>query len=218
VAALHDDAGGASDDDDEWDVMPRVFGRAPRPIRPPRARGAGVQAIAEEVAVAVAGVHDHLLAILDFNDDSDDDVVAGDLDGELVPDDVPLAPDSLPAEVFAEPPNTNNAWATLAHIKHVDELVGPHGVFPEFEMTNAWRLRHLPSNDNFAVLRCIVGKSLRADCVVHGNGCKLHLDIKAKLKACEAEICKWGIAAKDVDAEAHHAMSKDIANRWRSGS
>ena len=64
--------------------------------------------------------------------------------------------------------------------------------------------------------RCIVGRSLRADCNVHKGMCKLHLAMRSNLQKCESELAKLAIAARDVDADEHRSMAARISARWRS--
>ena len=72
------------------------------------------------------------------------------------------------------------------------------------------------SNEPYSIFRCIVGRSLRADCNVRKGMCKLDLDVRSNLRKCECEFAKWVIAARDVDADEHRSMAARISARWKS--
>ena len=49
-----------------------------------------------------------------------------------------------------------NAWQKLQHIEHIDDLTL---IFPEFTLTNSWRLMIRGSDEPYSVFRCMFGRS-----------------------------------------------------------
>ena len=72
------------------------------------------------------------------------------------------------------------------------------------------------SHETYSIFRCIVGRSIRADCDVLKCTCKFHLDMRSNLRKCECELAKRVSAARDVDAGEHRSMAARISARWRS--
>ena len=79
-----------------------------------------------------------------------------------------------------------------------------------------------------SIVKCIDGNSLKFDCFLHEGKmekdskgkmrlkrCKLHIDIKGRMKYAEGVLWLWSIVAEDMPLHEHMTCSAILFKSWK---
>ena len=201
-------------EDDMWDVLPnplRVFGSTVQ-----QANVDGVHEV-DEIAEVVCGAdHEGIVAALNGDKDNvDDEAHLLQIFGDFSSDDGSAFDDLDEAGVcvgdVGVAPTVENCIDTLSNVQNTDAVTA---VLSEFDMDFMWVVWQRSTNRMLSKSRCIVGRSMRADCRVH-SGCKIHMDIADNIHQLNVQIMLWSIAGGHTSVEEHTAQARTITDRWR---
>lgn len=139
--------------------------------------------------------------------DEDDDATTIGPTGETALGEQPAQP-AISAE---------NCMQTL---RDVHTSKGVEDELPDFVCSGrGWQTSIRSTGEVLGKVRCIQGRSMRADCTRHshkGVPCKVHCDIGGQFARLDAELSKWLIAGSAVTHEKHQAMALELQARWRA--
>ena len=112
------------------------------------------------------------------------------------------------------PPVTlDNCIRTLAHVKREEEL---RRELPDVSVNERWEIWHRLHPARLGKIRCIMGESLRVDCDVHKQGCKLHIDIRREFEWAQCQLVKWIAQGLSSTKDEHVCAASAVAGAWRS--
>ena len=107
-----------------------------------------------------------------------------------------------------------NCIESLAHVRTLGELGRE---LPDITVNDQWEVLHRMRPNRIGKIRCIMGSSLRVDCDIHKDKCKLHIDIKAKFEWAQCELVKWVAHGLVVPTkEEHMNVAADVSGAWRA--